>query len=82
MIPTIARQLAAKVFLLPDGKRILVTPLSGSCATTRAYPPEALANLPQSPECSSILQTTVPSGIDPNGMMLPIVKSADYRKRT
>merc|ERR1711921_8362 len=75
-IPTLALLKEGITFLTPEGSFTLVTPESLLCVTTVAYPPEARASFPLSPDFSSKLQMMVPPGIIPTGRMFPICKAA------
>jgi hypothetical protein len=81
MIPTTARHMEETTFKLPDGNLTRVTPLSVSWATIKPYPPPARAILPQSPGNSSIIQTTIPSGMDPRGRMFPKANSTVGKRK-
>merc|ERR1711926_22445 len=74
--PTLARLNEGITFLIPEGSFTRVTPVSLLWVTTVAYPPDARASLPRSPDFSSTLQMMVPSGITPTGRMFPICSVA------
>src|SRR5690606_22058454 len=69
--PIIALHFWLRVRNLPDGN-LTVTP-SVPWANTTADEPADLISLPPSPAFLSMLQTTVPSGIDSNAIMFPVL---------
>merc|ERR1719216_403690 len=71
-IPTLARLNEGMTFLIPEGNFTRVTFVSLLCVTTVAYPPDARASFPRSPDFSSTLDMIVPSGMTPTGRMFPI----------
>ena len=67
IIPIIARHFGFIFIMLPDGNFIFT--LSTECEKTIAEEPAALISFPPSPIFFSILQISVPSGIDPKSRM-------------